>query len=62
MQEQVKKKKMGRPSQGFSSQMNIRFTEEEMQLIDKLAKQKEISKSDLFRTLIRKELDSDGSH
>lgn len=48
MQEQTKKKKMGRPSQGFSSQMNIRFTEEEMKMIDSLAKQKEISKSDWF--------------
>lgn len=61
MQELAKKKKRGRPSLGFSNQMNIRFTEEEMQLIDKLAKQKEVSKSDLFRILIRKELASDGS-
>lgn len=62
MQELANKKKRGRPSQGFSSQMNIRFTEEEMQLIDKLAKQKEVSKSDLFRILIRKEVASHGSH
>lgn len=62
MKEQEKKKKMGRPSNGFSSQMNIRFTPEEMKMIDKLAKQKELSKSDLFRVLIRKELASDGSH
>lgn len=61
MQEQTKKKKMGRPSRGFSSQMNIRFTQEEMQLIDNLAKEKEVSKSDLFRILIRKEVASDGS-
>lgn len=61
MQEQPKKKKMGRPSLGFSNQMNIRFTEEEMKMIDSLAKKKEISKSDLFRILIRKELASDES-